>query len=678
MASARFKSAIASQLAQLTGGDASHIARAIGRPKVKGHGTFALPLPRLFPPNNALKSKKSPAGVKEKTGGSSGEQRSTGGSGSGSSNDAVFDTSGLIRSVAPAGNFLNFSVDERRYTRETIDGVVKAEEAKRRVSSHPSSIGPLSSVSTTVTAPTTSTSTLSSIPGLKQSQIASLGYGLDPTVGLGQVIAIDYSSPNIAKPFHGGHLRGTILGNFATRLLRGFGYQVIGINYLGDWGKQYGLMAVGFERYGDRAKLHEDPIKHLYDVYVRINQDISEDPALEKLANHYFKKMEDRSDPHIISLWQEFRSLSIDFYTTIYKRLGIEFDVYSGESETTQHVPEVYDLLRRKHLLKEQEDGAWVVDLTDYGLGVCVLQRADGTTLYLTRDVAACLDRQERFGFSRHLYMIGDDQNLHMKRLFKIMELVFKDEADAASSSSSPHWSRSLQHISFGKVHGMSTRRGQAVFLEDILDTAQSTMLERMKENDYKFEAVKESFQDHQQVQDKSAPINKASYESGAALVADQLGISAVVIQDFQAKSSKGYEFSWKRMTESTGNTGVYLQYAHARLCGIESKAGTKLNPDADTDLLTEPEAFELANMISMYPDVTLQTLETLEPSTIVNYLFALSHAISSANQVLQVKSVADQGQPELAEARLLLLWAARVTLGNGMRILGLEPQERM
>ncbi|CAO3571099.1 unnamed protein product [Mortierella alpina] len=651
MASTRFKNAIASKLAKIVGGDVATIARAIDRPKVKGHGTFAVPLPRLLPPN--AKSRK----------------------GKGASSTAIgceksgqdllariqheFSTGdGLIRSVTPAGQFLNFSVDEREYTRDTIHDVVQAEQAKQDfIASHVESLSP-------------------SQPGSTR-RLTSLGYGMDPTVGQGQVIAIDFSSPNIAKPFHGGHLRGTILGNFASRLLTGYGYQVVGINYLGDWGKQYGLMAVGFDRYGDRTQLKQDPIRHLYEVYVRINRDIAENPSLDKMANQYFKQMED-NDSTVLSLWQEFRSLSIDFYKVIYKRLGIEFDIYSGESESAKFVPQAYELLRRKGLLKEQDDGAWIVDLSEYGLGVCTLRRADGTTLYLTRDVAACLERAERFRFDQHLYVIGDDQNLHMKRLFKIMELAYADEAEA---SSRPHWTRALRHLSFGKVQGMSTRKGNAVFLEDILDTAQSTMLGKMKENESKYEAVKDSYKQQQQQQrqqDGHTSETNGQALDGVELVADQLGISAVVIQDFQARSSKGYEFSWKRMTESTGNTGIYLQYAHARLCGIEDKFGTPLNTNANTDLLTEPEAFDLANMVSMYPEITRSTLQTFEPSMIVNYLFGLSHAISSANQVLQVKAAVEMGQQDLAEARMLLLWTARVTLGNGMKVLGLEPLERM
>ncbi|KAG0220113.1 Arginyl-tRNA synthetase [Mortierella sp. NVP41] len=661
MASTRFKNVIAGQLAKLSGGDPAVIARAIDRPKLKGHGTFAIPLPRLLPsasvPRKKAGKKSSPL-VAEEAGSRIPDQTEDPKATLLVRIQHEFDTSGPIRSVQPVGQFLNFTVDGPQYLHETIQDVLRAEQAKQAVLSS----SPSTTTSTTTTGSTGSTRSW-------QPHVESLGYGMNPTVGHGKVIAIDYSSPNIAKPFHGGHLRGTILGNFATRLLRGFGHQVIGINYLGDWGKQYGLMAVGFDRYGNRTKLHEDPIKHLYDVYVKINQDISANPGLDKLANQYFKQMED-GDSNVLSLWQEFRKLSIEVYKVMYKRLGIEFDVYSGESESARFVPQAYDLLRERGLLKEQEDGAWVVDLTEHGLGVCALRRADGTTLYLTRDVAACLERVERFKFDRHLYMIGDDQNLHMKRLFKIMELAFVDEA----KDDPHHWSRQLQHVSFGKVQGMSTRKGNAVFLEDILDTAQSTMLEKMKENQAKFDAVKESFQQKQQQQQN----NDGQKEKGVEAVADQLGISAVVIQDFQARSSKGYEFSWKRMTESTGNTGIYLQYAYARLCGIEDKSGTRLNVNANTALLTEPEAFELANMISVYPEITLSTLQTLEPSMIVNYLFQLSHAISSANQALQVKSATESGQHDLAEARMLLLWAARVTLGNGMRILGLEPLERM
>ncbi|KAF9977208.1 Arginyl-tRNA synthetase [Actinomortierella ambigua] len=676
MASSRFKKAIAVQLARMTALDSNFILRAIDRPRVKGHGTFAIPLPRLLSPSSSSSTATTLSSAELKA--SLAEQRAT----LLAKVQTQFDTSttgGLIRSVQPAGQFLNFQVDEPTYIRQVIEDVVQAEYGRPR--------GDLAKSATTTT-------------------MTKDRYGLDSTIGQGQIIAMDYSSPNIAKPFHGGHLRGTILGNFVTRLLRGFGHQVIGINYLGDWGKQYGLLAVGFNMYGDRTELQKNPIKHLYDVYVKVNQAAAENPQIDKQANEYFCAMES-GDEKALGMWREFRELSIEIYKKMYKRLGIEFDIYSGESEAALWVPQAMDQLREKNLIQtlskdndgkrtaadaeegEHEtgsgsgSGALYVDLAPYDLGMATLQRADGTTLYLTRDIAACLDRQHRFRFDRHLYVIGDDQSLHLKRLFKIMELLYTDAADDKGSdqqqqSMANHWSRQLQHLSFGKVQGMSTRKGKAVFLEDILDTAQRTMLDKMLENEAKKKEKKtHSAQESSSADALLAEDNTDQEEQDQAhkeWIADQLGISAVVIQDFQAKSSKGYQFSWNRMTDATGNTGIYLQYAHARLCSIEARSGQAVNPKADTSLLTEPEAFDLANWISQYPEVTRQALDTLEPSLMVQYLFGLGHAISAANKVLLVKD-----QPtELAQARLLLLWSARVTLGNGLELLGLVPMEKM
>ncbi|KAF9168524.1 Arginyl-tRNA synthetase [Actinomortierella ambigua] len=663
MASFHFKKAIAAQLARMTALDSNLILRTIERPKMKGHGTFAIPLPRLLSPTTSPSSLSSSSAESRS---SLAEQRAA----LLARVQSEFDTTatrGMIRSVQPVGQFLNFKVDEAAYIQHAVQDVVRAEYGR------------------------TSDSRLDR-------------YGLDGTIGQGKIVAMDYSSPNIAKPFHGGHLRGTILGNFVTRLLRGFGHQVIGINYLGDWGKQYGLLAVGFNMYGDRSELQKNPIKHLYDVYVKVNQAVLENPEIDKQANEYFCAME-AGDEKALGMWREFRELSIEIYKKMYKRLGIEFDIYSGESEAARWVPQAMEQLRDKKLLLEKQtdstmtttkssgegdeeegggsQGALYVDLAPYDLGMATLQRADGTTLYLTRDIAACLERRDRFKFDQHLYVIGDDQGLHLKRLFKIMELLYSStdgKQEDQDHRHQQHWSRQLQHLSFGKVQGMSTRKGKAVFLEDILDTAQRTMLDKMMENEAKKRDKIKSTAILKEETSAAAPGTEDKDEGGPgqeaqrAWIADQLGISAVVVQDFQAKSGKGYSFSWNRMTDATGNTGVYLQYAHARLCSIEARSGQKMNPLADTSFLTEPEAFDLANWISQYPEVTRQALDTLEPYVVVQYLFGLGHAISAANKVLLVK---DQPQ-ELAQARLLLLWSARVTLGNGLELLGLVPVEKM
>lgn len=353
-----------------------------------------------------------------------------------------------------------------------------------------------------------------------------------------ETVLIDYSSPNIAKPFHAGHLRSTILGNFIKRIYDANGYKTVGINYLGDWGKQYGLLAVGFNLFGNEQLLKQDPIHHLYEVYVKINKLAKEDPSIDRLANTYFKQMEE-GDENALEQWRRFRELSIESYTDIYKRLNIDFDCYSGESQTEPYLSQVYSLLKQYGLLETTEDGASIVNLEPYKLGKPIVRRADGTSLYITRDLANILLRRHMFhDFDKAIYVIGTEQELYMKQLFKISELMNKHD---------PKWPTDLKHANFGRVLGMSTRKGTVVFLQDILDTAKECMMENIKAGNTSDELTKE---------DKLEQ------------VADKLGASAVIIQDMIAKRVKNYEFSWDRMTAAKGYTGVYLQYAYARMCG--------------------------------------------------------------------------------------------------------------
>lgn len=352
-----------------------------------------------------------------------------------------------------------------------------------------------------------------------------------------KTVIIDYSSPNIAKPFHAGHLRSTILGNFIKRIHDANGYHTIGINYLGDWGKQYGLLAIGFDMFGEEAELEKDPIHHLYEVYVKINALAKDDPEIDKRANAYFKKME-QGDETALAQWKRFRELSIDSYKHIYKRLNIDFDYFSGESQTEPFIPKVYDMLNQYGLIETTDDGASIVNLEAYKLGKPIIQRADGTSLYMTRDIASILLRRQLFGgFDKAVYVVGTEQELYLKQLFKISDLIKQHD---------PSWPTELYHANFGRVLGMSTRKGTVVFLQDILDTAQEHMLENIKNgNQFKMDALDD-----------------------LDSVADKLGASAVLVQDMVAKRLKNYQFSWDRMTSARGYTGVYLQYTHARLCG--------------------------------------------------------------------------------------------------------------
>ncbi|KAF7721547.1 Arginyl-tRNA synthetase [Apophysomyces ossiformis] len=450
-------------------------------------------------------------------------------------------------------------------------------------------------------------------------------------------VVIDYSSPNIAKPFHAGHLRSTILGNFAKRIHEAMGYRVIGINYLGDWGKQYGLLAVGFERYGDQTLLEKNPIHHLYDVYVKINQEAKSDPNIHVLANAYFKRME-QGDHTSLAQWRTLKDMSIASYASIYDRLGIRFDAYSGESEVSEYIPKVYELLRARNLLTRTDDGAYAVDLREHNLGLPVIQRADGTSLYITRDLASIIMRKERYGFDKAIYAVGVEQNAYFQQVFKIAEMMYDNI--------------NLEHLSFGRINGISTRRGTAIFLEDILDAAKDKITQYMRSDEGRA-AVEEQDMDK---------------------IADTLGISAILVQDMKSKRTKNYSFSWDRMTDARGDTGVFLQYAHARACGIERKADTPITVECDFSFLEEREAFELVQTISYFPDLVDSSFASLEPCTLVNYLFKLSHATSLASHRLRVKGT----ELELAKARMLLFWAARKTLSNGLTLLGIRPLERM
>ncbi|CAE6411455.1 unnamed protein product [Rhizoctonia solani] len=463
--------------------------------------------------------------------------------------------------------------------------------------------------------------------------------------GAGKNIIIEYSSPNIAKQFHVGNLRSTIIGGFLTNVYKANGWSVTGMNYLGDWGKQFGMIAVGFEKYGSEEALARDAIKHLYDVYVKINADATTDESVHDAARAYFKRMED-GDESALQNWRRWRDLSIEKYKEEYARLNIAFDVYSGESQVGANTIKVaVDRLKEMGLVSESK-GAQVIDLEKFKLGKAVIQKQDGTSLYLTRDIAAAIERYEKYKFDRMIYVIASQQDLHCAQFFKTLELMEYP------------WAKSLEHVNFGMVLGMSTRKGTAVFLDDVIREAASIMKEKMMSNEEKYNAIEDP--------------------EG---VSREIGLSAIKIQDMAAKRINNYSFNWSRMTSFEGDTGPYLQYAHVRLSSISRKNPELLPlPAADkiqTDLLTEPHAREMVFILASYPDVVRVACEKNEPSGVVTFAMKLSHAISSAWDPLPVKGLAAD-QIEVARARLWLFLCARDVLGAAMRLLSIRPLERM
>lgn len=498
----------------------------------------------------------------------------------------------------------------------------------------------------------------------------------DPSKGKKKII-IEFSSPNIAKPFHAGHLRSTIIGGFLANLYTVMGWEVIKMNYLGDWGKQYGLLANGFKYFGNEEALNKDPINHLFDVYVQINkvvgkeeepikelkeqikakkeknEDVSAleaevaklvDASEDEKARRYFKSMEDQ-DPEALALWRRFRDLSINKYKQTYARLNIDFDVYSGESQVkAESMAKAYQNMKEAGVA-EDSDGAIIANFEKHGakkLGKAVIIRKDGTPLYLTRDIGAILERDEEYHFDKMIYVVASQQDLHLAQLFKITEL--SGHKDLASR---------CQHINFGMVQGMSTRKGTVKFLDDILHDVGDKMHEVMKKNEVKYSQVENPEQ-----------------------TADILGITSVMVQDMTGKRINNYEFNLEAMTSFEGDTGPYLQYAHARLCSMTRKSELNVDelPSANFDLLTEKHAVDLCRLLAQWPDVLINTAKTQEPVTVLSYLFRMTHMLSSSYDVLKVIG----SEPEVKKARMALYASARQVLNNGMRVLGLNPVQRM
>ncbi|KAL0077015.1 arginyl-tRNA synthetase [Phycomyces blakesleeanus] len=592
-ASLQFKQAIAKQIAQITNCNPQLLTSLIRVPKIQSEGPFSLSIPKL---KVALQNQVPDDNIQSNPVQWCNELAQK------------FKPDTLIESATPYGSNLHFDVNRTEFTQRVLQQVY--------------------------------------------SENSRYGWGDVEPKEEKPIVVLDYSSPNIAKPFHAGHLRSTILGNFAKRIHEVMGYKAIGINYLGDWGKQYGLLAIGFERYGKEEGLKSDPIHHLYEVYVKINEDANLDPEIHVKANAYFKRMEE-GDNIALAQWKRFRDMSIDSYASIYKRLDIEFDAYSGESQVNDYIPKVYDLLKSRKLLSKTESGSLAVDLEEYGLGVPVIQRADGTSLYITRDLASIMMRREKYAFDKAIYVVGAEQDRYLKQVFKTAELLFGD------NQINP-WVKNLHHLGFGRINGMSTRKGTAVFLQDILDTAKESVLEYMQKDSTKYDALE--------------GVLKEDKDSKLEDVADKVGVSAILVQDMKSKRVKNYTFAWDRMTDSRGDTGVFLQYAHARACGIERKANIGIHVNCDYKLLKERQAFELAQLISHFPDHVKSSFSTMEPSALVNYLFKLSHAISAASATLRVKG----SDTEVAKSRMLLFWSARKTLSNGMGLLGIKALKQM
>ncbi|XP_066984203.1 probable arginine--tRNA ligase, mitochondrial isoform X2 [Macrobrachium rosenbergii] len=452
-------------------------------------------------------------------------------------------------------------------------------------------------------------------------------------------VVADFSSPNIAKPFHVGHLRSTIIGNFICNLHEAFGHEVTRINYLGDWGTQFGMLKYGYDACNMNEKdLEDDAIRKLYEVYVWANKTAEEDPCVLVKAQEIFSKME-QGDEEVLKAWNLFRKVSIEDLICVYSRLNVKFDEYHGESMySADECQESLEMMEGKGLLESLEDGRKVFCLTPNNKITVV--KSDGSSIYLSRDIAGAVDRYKRYRFTKSYYVVDNAQADHFVALFTILNQLGFD------------WAENMRHIKFGRIRGMSTRKGTAVFLQDLLDEAQKVMKQKQEETDTTREDLQYSSMD----------------------IADKIAVSCILVGDMKQRRQRDYVFSWDKVLQSRGDTGAKLQYVHCRLVNLQENCGVEFVHTVNTRFLTEPVAISLVCEIARFDEVLIETYRELEPCILVNYLFKLSGSINSALKQLQVKS----SPLEIAKARLALFVAARFTLAAGMKILGLEPLNNM
>ena len=461
-------------------------------------------------------------------------------------------------------------------------------------------------------------------------------YGADDS-GAGKTVVLDYSSINIAKRFHIGHLSTTMIGNSLYRLHQFFGWRAVGVNHLGDWGTQFGKMIAAYKRWGDHDTVANGGVDEMVKLYVRFNEEAKENPALNDEGRAWFKKIED-GDDEALEIFGWFKSVTLKDAERVYDLLGVKFDSYAGESFYNDKMEPVIDLLREKGLLKE-DDGAQIVDLSDWGMPPALILRSDGATLYMTRDLAAAKYRKETYDFDKSLYVVAYQQDLHFRQLFKVLELMGYD------------WAKDCEHVAFGMVsyegQSLSTREGRVVYLDDLLNEAIA-----------KARAI---------IDEKSPDLENKDE------VARQVGLGAVVFFDLYNNRIKDIDFTWERALNFDGETGPYVQYTHARACSVLRKAGS-VDAAPDFNALTDPFSQDVVRLVEQFPDILKSAVNRSEPSMVTRFAVDLAQAFNKfyyENKVM----VDDLGT---RAARLTLTDVTRQTLKQALYLIGIEAPERM
>ena len=458
-------------------------------------------------------------------------------------------------------------------------------------------------------------------------------------LGKDKTVLVEFSSPNIAKPFHIGHLFSTAVGNSIEKIYKKLGYNTVKLNHLGDWGTQFGKLICAYKRWGDKDVIEKDPINELLKIYVKFHEEAEKEPALEDEAREYFKLLED-NDKETTELWQYFRDVSLVEFKRVYDMLGISFDSYAGESFYSDKMDEVVQILNDKKLLTDSE-GARVVDLSEEGMPPCIILKSDGATIYATRDIAAALYRYRTYNFHKNIYVVGLPQSLHFKQIFSVLNKMCGD------------WAKDCVHVGFGLVKltdkKLSTRHGDVVFLEDVLNEAISKTKDIIESN-------------NTQIDNKDE-------------VAKTIGIGAILYTFLKNSREKDIVFSWDSMLDFEGESAPYVQYSYARAKSILRKADIDFS-NADYSLLTSDIEYEIIKHISNYTDAIISAAEKNEPFYINRYVTALAKEFNKFYNSTPILK-ADVNE-EIKKARLALVDAVSTVIKSALGLLGIGTVEKM
>ena len=463
-------------------------------------------------------------------------------------------------------------------------------------------------------------------------------------LGENKKVIVEYSSPNIAKPFHIGHIRSTVIGASIAHIYDFLGYDVVRINHLGDYGTQFGKMIVAYRRWGNKQDVIDEPIKTLLSYYTKFHVEAEQDPSLEDEARATFAKLEN-GEKEEVELWQWFRDESLREFSRVYDMLGISYDSYAGESFYSDKMPRFVKELDEKGLM-EEDQGAQIVRLDDYGMNPALIVKSDGSTLYITRDIAAAVYRKETYDFHKNIYVVASQQNLHFQQWIQILELMGYE------------WARDCVHVPFGLVSlkdgTVSTREGRVVFLEDVLNGAVDKTRDIIKE--------------------KNPDADAETIEE----IAKAVGIGAVVFNELSNYRIKDYVFSWDHVLNFEGETGPYVQYTHARACSILKKAGegvvAKAKEGFAPEYITGESAHALAKLIYELPAVIAEAGEKYEPSIVTRHIVDIAQCF---NKFYHDEHILVDNEDEKV-AKVAMVLAAKSAIKNGLALLGMKAPERM